>query len=218
MNSLSDPQKIQAFYDNYFELTGETNGWPSTQAALTIYHEGSNSPYQVWEQFKDVLDVGSGEGHFAAYLRDIRKFTGDYIGIEILPMFYEQSIMRYGDHTNAKFILADFLRHEFGAEKFDWITSLGSLSVRQSRQHDHDLAVCHKIHKLARFGFSIYINDPQHTPADIKKHTPQLAYHDPISFLTLLKNEFRIQNAQAVSFSTGGDTRGTMIHAQIQGK
>ena len=77
------------------------------------------------------------------------------------------------------------------------------------------MAVCHKIRLLARYGFSIYINDPNDTPVVFMENTPDLAYHDPDEFISMLTNELGVLWAEAVTFPTDHHSQGTMIHAKL---
>ena len=211
---LVDANRIQAFYDSYFKITGNSLGWETPISAVAIYQEASNSLHQDWGGFGSLLDVGSGEGHFFEYLRAERGFKGAAVGLEILPMFYKAAVERYGMIENTQFILADFLTYDFKDKLFDWVTSLGSLSVEQKYQKAHDWAMCQKMLQLARFGVSIYINDPKNTPVEERSNIPNLAWHDTQEITSML-NDLGALEIQTVDFSVNAVSKGTILHVLV---
>lgn len=210
-----DKDKNQSFYEEYCEITGNTLGWESPISAAVIYEAASNSPYQNWRTISNLLDVGSGSGHLLSFLRSIRGYQGSYTGIEILPMFYDIAIANYGSEKSVEFILADFLQYPFDNMKFDWVVSLGSLSVKQDDQLAYDWAMCQKMIRLSHFGVSIYINDPMNSPAIITDYYPNLAWHKTHDFENMLK-EMGVKEVQAVHFPISVDAVGTIVHAKVQ--
>ncbi|MGB3532645.1 MAG: class I SAM-dependent methyltransferase [Microcoleaceae cyanobacterium] len=187
-NQLSlDTDKIYSFYDKYVKEHGISAGWSTTESATNAYTETSNCSAQKWDRFGNVLDVGSGEGHLLQFLRQKRGFTGSYTGIELLDFFHQKAIERYGNMNNAQFIYGDFLSYDFGQDKFDWVISLGSFSVKQPQQHEFDLAFCRKMINLAEYGVSIFLNDINQMRPNRLEEVPELAAHDINDFVSMVQ-------------------------------
>ncbi|MDJ0509982.1 MAG: class I SAM-dependent methyltransferase [Crocosphaera sp.] len=185
---IVDIQKIETFYQKYTHLHGTTNGWPSLDIAEDVYLGASNCSSQKWVQFKSVLDVGSGEGHFLPFLRKHRGFTGQYTGLELLNSSHQQAIELYGYQNQVNFLQGEFLSYSFAnGEKFDWVFSLGSLGIRQESPEQHDWDFCQKMLELARFGISIYLNDQDNTYIERTPEFPEIVYHDAAKFTAMLK-------------------------------
>ena len=206
--------RIHLFYQEYINKYGVSAGWSTRQSAENAYIAGSSCANQNWPNFRSVLDVGSGEGHFLSFLRSKCGFIGQYTGIELLPFFYEKSIELYGKQDKAEFICAEFLAHDFGTKKFDWVVSLGALAVKQKQQKEYDLAFCRKMISLARYGISIYLNDiNQMKPGRLEK-VPDLAAHDIDLLTSMLKKECYFSNIDVLHYPLSS-SQNTMIHLTI---
>lgn len=188
--SLVDIDRIKAFYEDYFQKAQTSCGWSSLESATQSYIAVSDCSKQNWKTIKSVLDVGSGEGHLLGYLKTQRQFTGKYIGLELLPKSHQTAVKLYGKEPLAQFICDEFLAYDFGDQKFDWVISLGAISVKQDQQEDHDKAMIKKMISLAKYGISIYINDAQKLDKENLKVVPYLATHNISDFINLLKEEF----------------------------
>ncbi len=213
-NPIVDANKIRDFYTKYIQIQGSTIGWSSIDVANSVYEQSSLHADQRWDQFKQVLDVGSGEGHLMDFLRKHRGFKGEYTGIEVLPSFYNNAVKLFGSQSETKFILSEFLNYDFKGVKYDWVFSLGSLSVLQEKQEEHDSAICKKICSLARYGFSIYINDDS-LKSPSKKPMAGLAYHSMEDFISMLEKEPNVSSVEAVVVTVSQYSRGTIIHAKL---
>ena len=158
--------------------------------------------------------MGSGQGHFLPFLRSERNFSGQYIGIELLPFFHQTALELYGHQRKTNFICAEFLSHDFGDLKFDWVLSLGGLSVKQNQQQAYDLAFCNKMVSLTRHGISIYLNDKQHVPADRLKQVPDLAVHDIPEFVSMLQEQYPQSKTKVIHYPTPTAQK-TIIHLKL---
>ncbi|MEM7183792.1 MAG: class I SAM-dependent methyltransferase, partial [Spirochaetota bacterium] len=191
--------------------TNTTIGWLSKDSAYESYQNISNSPWQDWQNYASVLDIGCGEGHLFEYLYKYRAYTSKYIGIELLPLFYNNACELYANRENTEFICAEFLSHEFGTQKFDWVFSLGSLSVKQENQYEYDLASCQKMVSLAKYGVSVYLNDITNMRSGRQKELPHLAFHNVADFVGMLLDNFPLKEYEVVHFPDATSQK-TIIH------
>lgn len=187
---IIDTQRILDFYTHYIEHHGVSAGWSSMDYALQLYDLSSNCSYQHWPTFHSVLDVGSGEGHFKKFLRQQRQFTGQYTGLEMLPEFHKTALEKYSQDEKVELMCEEFLEYDFGDRKFDWVFSLGSLSVKQENLHERDLAFCKKMAALSRFGLTIYLNDEKLVNQKYLDNVNNLAVHNIDNFLKMLGQNF----------------------------
>ncbi len=185
-----DSNKVQDFYDRYIEGHGIKAGWATQDDAINTYKQASSCSAQVWSDFESVLDAGSGQGHFMDFLRQKYSFTGKYTGNEIVEILHKEAVNIYGEFENTDWIHGEFLSHDFGSDKFDWVFSLGSLGVKQIPQKDCDLAFCTKMIELARYGISIFLNDVKHMRPGRLEEVPDLAAHDIDKFASMIQENF----------------------------
>ena len=90
-----DIDRIQSFYKEYVEQHGVSAGWSTQRSAENAYRIAASYADQQWSTYQSVLDVGSGEGHFSTFLRAKCGFVGQYTGLELLPLFYENALKLY---------------------------------------------------------------------------------------------------------------------------
>lgn len=208
---LVDTDKIQRFYKDYTNKHGVSCGWSSIESAITAYTAASNCVDQRWSDFQTVLDVGSSDGHLLPFLRSERNFQGQYTGVELIPSSHENAIKFYGKEDQAEFICSEFLSYDFGTRKFDWVMSLGGLSVKQEQQQEYDLAFCRKMVSLARYGITVYLNDINQMPPGRLEQFPDLAAHNINDFVSMLKKENSTSKVEFVHFPSPNSQK-TMIH------
>jgi SAM-dependent methyltransferase len=206
-----DIERIKDFYQDYFKKANLTCGWSSFKSAVDSYSAASDSSYQNWEKINSVLDVGAGEGHLLRYLRLKKNFVGKYVGLELLQQCCQKAIELYGKDPLFEFICDEFLNYNFGEQKFDWVVSLGSLSVKQNQQREYEKASVKKMLNLAKYGVSIYLNDQNKVDKEQIKGLEDLAMHDIPSFITLVKEECIPQEITVNHFPTEESYK-TMIH------
>ncbi len=187
---LIDDQRIIDFYTDYIKHHGISAGWSSMDYAQQLYTLSSECSYQNWPTLQSVLDVGSGEGHFKEFLRQHKQFKGKYTGLEILATFHDIALKKYGQDDQAQFLCEEFLAYDFGDQKFDWVFSLGSLSVHQENLQERDLAFCKKMVALSRVGATIYLNDEKLVSRGYLKDTNNLAVHNINDFSKMLSQHF----------------------------
>ncbi|WP_299455536.1 class I SAM-dependent methyltransferase [uncultured Microscilla sp.] len=186
----TDTQRIYDFYQHYTQVHGTSTGWSSLDYALRLYDLSSSCPHQPWTELTSILDIGSGEGHFKDFLRTKHQFKGHYTGIEVVPEFHTTALAKYGDDAQTTFIDGEFLTHDFDTNKFDWVFSLGSLSVLQPNQAKYDEFFCKKMRALARYGTTIYLNDATLTCALSLQNVKHLATHNIDDFVHMLRQNF----------------------------
>lgn len=213
--ALVDTKKIRVFYENYVNNSGITAGWPSMQLALESYAAASNRSNQRWTEFESILDVGSGEGHFLPFLKTERGFIGRYTALELLDLVHNRATELYGSQPNAHFINAEFLAYNFGEEQFDWVFSLGTLTIKQPQQREHDLAVCRKMIDLAKYGITVFVNNIDLVNPRRIEQMPELACYNIAEFVQMLQAEVPSAKVEAVRYSSE-HPQCTMIHLSKQ--
>lgn len=161
-----------------------------------------------------MLDVGSGQGHLLPFLTAQRGFAGRYTGLELLPSFHNTASELYGHHSHAEFICAEFLAHDFGAAKFDYVLSLGGLSVKQPRQDEYDRAFCKKMAGLAHYGISLYLNDAKQMRPGRLEAVPDLVAHDIPQFVAMLEKELAPVGIEVTHYPEPS-SQNTMIHVEL---
>jgi SAM-dependent methyltransferase len=197
------------------EKNGTTIGWSSAQVAYNNYWAISNCAAQAWSQFQSVLDVGCGEGHFLPFLRKERHFSGQYTGLELLPFFYQKSVEFYGGQEKAEFIEAEFLNYKFSeSAKFDWVISLGGLSVKQELQQEYDREFCQKMLGLARYGISIYLNDVKYQKPGRQEQFPNLHFHNMAQFTAMLEQISPTSTVEMTHYPTP-TSQNTIVHVLL---
>ena len=207
----TDSNKIHNFYLKYIK-DNHTSGWPSMESAREAYEIASNSLDMKWTEFQSILDVGSGEGHFIDFLRNQKRFSGKYTGIELLSDVHNKAVELYGNYSHTEFLNEEFLSYNFQQKKFDWSFSLGSLGVKQIQQEKYDLANCRKMINLVKYGISIFLNDISKIEQKKLEQFPDLAVHDIPKFVSMLKEDLKVSKVEVIHFPTN-DSRKTMIHA-----
>ncbi|NET74013.1 MAG: hypothetical protein F6K62_24675 [Sphaerospermopsis sp. SIO1G2] len=113
--------------------------------------------------------------------------------------------------SNTNFILDEFLSHDFGENKFDWVVSLGSFSVKHPQQKESDLAFSRKMISLANYGVSIFLNDVKYMRPGRAEEVPDLAFHDIDDFCSMLDDNFSISKVE-VKHYPDEKSQPTMIH------
>ena len=134
------------------------------------------------------------------------------MGIEVLDFFHKKAVELYGNQTHTNFIHGEFLNYDFGGKKFDWVFSLGSLSVKQIQQEKHDLVNCRKMIDLANYGISIYLNDIHQMKPGRLEEVPDLAGHDIPKFVSMLEEKLKVSKIEVIHFPSI-DSQKTIIHA-----
>ena len=210
---MIDLKKLEDFYARYTVQKGNTAGWSSLEAAMRTYRAASICEYQNWTEIRTVLDIGSGEGHFANYLRKERAYTGEYLGLEALTGFHKKALELFSEPPLTRFLQDEFFIHDFLDTRYDWLFSLGSLSLKQDEQEKHDRVFFQKIGKLARQGISIYINDRKLVPPERQAAMPDMAFYDLDDFIARMKMEIPAKEVLVDNFQISSYARGTMIHA-----
>lgn len=197
-------QKIADFYQKAISQHGDRSlmaaRWSSQEKALLIHEGISNLPQQNWADLHTVLDIGSGQGYFLSFLREKRGFEGKYTGLELLPEFDKIAKEVYSNDPQAEFICAEFLAYQFGARKFDWVFSIGSLSPKKPDQEAFDLAFTEKMAGLANKGFSLFLNDLKYIAPSRLEQVPDLAVHDVDKFAGDLEKRFPGSKASIVHY------------------
>lgn len=211
-------QRVSEYYAEYVVKHGVSAGWSSNEKARDSYATAASSEEQQWTSFQSVLDIGSGEGHFLDFLRQDKFFTGHYTGLELLPMFHEVAVKKYGGDSNSELIQGDFMEHDFGSVKFDWVLSLGALSVKQENkkeQEAYDVAFCRKMMALTRYGITVYLNDIDQMRQGRLNALPNLAAHKISDFVSMLKHNFPMYKVEVMHYPTP-DSQNVMIHAYLK--
>ena len=213
---IDELESIHEFYRNKIKKYSlgdpeQSVGWSSKESALDCYFHSLNYPCQRWREFQEVLDIGSGQGSLLTVLRTERNFTGTYTGIELMREFYQNAIERFKVDPKAIWICNDFLIHDFKDKKFDWILSLGSFSVKSSQQKQRDIATVRKMVELARYGFTIFLNDSEQMRPGRLEEVPDLAVHNIPEFVDLIKKITKVAKVETVHFPKPTSQK-TLVH------
>lgn len=214
-DKLVDTKTIRDFYTAYVQKHGVSAGWSSMETAINAYGAVSSGAGQRWGEYRSVLDVGSGEGHLFEFLAAQRGFAGHYTGLEVLPFFHEKACELYQRHNQTSFVCAEFLGHDFGAARFDWVLSLGGLSVKQPRQADYDREFCRKMAKLANHGISVYLNDIRQMRPGRLAELPDLNAHDIPAFVAMLNEELEPAAIEVMHYPTPS-SQNAIVHATLK--
>ncbi|WP_452229326.1 MULTISPECIES: class I SAM-dependent methyltransferase [unclassified Lacinutrix] len=168
---MNRKDRIQDFYNKMPSINAKnipiqqlehlTVGWRNKDSANGSYQAASVYPFQVCNEIKSVLDVGSGLGSFLSYLRNSKGFDGHYFGVEILEDFYTYGKEIHIKDAKATFACVDFLEMPLSDANFDWSFSIGSLSVIQDDQNKENRETILKMYALSNFGFSIFLNNAE---------------------------------------------------------
>ena len=131
-----------------------------------------------------------------------------------MPEFHCVAIDLYADGPLAKFICYEFLEYDFWPKRFDWVLSLGALSVKQPKQDEYDKAFIKKTAKLAKNEFSVYLNDVHQMRSGRHKEVSGLAVHNIHEFVGFLKRKFRAAKVELVHYPTQ-TSQNTGVHVII---
>lgn len=94
------------------------------------------------------LDIGSGVGLFIPYLNEKRIKLGEYLGVDLIPLFVDYSKKTYPDY---QFILGDFMSKSFKTnKKYDYVFALGVLVSRVSDYEEYLLEFIKKMTLVSR--------------------------------------------------------------------
>ena len=212
-------EKIDKFYAHSRSL-GNTDyravGWPLAEDAEKVYSKAASFDKQYWEEIESVLDIGSGLGGFCAYLQSQNKFKGKYLGIEILEQYAKSSQEKFLPNQNIQFECRDFLKHDFGNVSFDWVFSLGSLSVLQENQKREDYLTIQKMNQLAKKGFTVYLNDADNLMENTKERLAKglpLATHKLNDFIgQIIEIVSKYEEIKIEHVDTSQDYQKTLVH------
>ena len=213
---IDELEPIHEFYRNKIKKYSlgdleQSVGWLSKESALDCYFHSSNSLHQRWSEFQEVLDIGSGHGSILPVLRTERNFTGTYTGIELLKEFHQSAVERFKEDSKAIWICNDFLIYDFKDKKFDWILSLGSFGVKSPQQEQRDIDTVRKMSKLAKYGFTIFLNDIEQMRPGRLEELPDLAAHNIPEFLDLIKAIMKVAKVETVHFPKPTSQK-TLVH------
>lgn len=114
----------------------QADGWTTDKLATLLYEQvDSLFAKEISKDKKfSILDVGSGNGYYYKYLEDKNWFElVDYHGLEIFEKSYEASKKLNPD---AQYYCGEFLSHDFGSQKFDFVVSIGALAVNDYFSHE----------------------------------------------------------------------------------
>lgn len=180
-------ESIREFYRRYAELHGNTLGWPTLDDALIVYDAATRSALQAWPTIRSVLDVGSGEALLASFLREQRGFGGHYLGIELFEPSHRRALEHHGSREDVELVRGEFLAHDFGDRRFDWVFSLGSLSAEVRNHSDYERRTIARMLESSVRGITVYVNDVELMPPQRLKQVPGLVGHHIPSFVDRLR-------------------------------
>jgi len=129
---------------------------------------------KIEEPFAGILDVGCGHGGLLD--EDYCEFFY-YTGIDLMPEFIEEARRR---HPKATFILDDFLTHDFGNQKFDYVFGSGIFSLKRDDWQENVFRVVSKMFHLCNIGVGVNF-----LSAYSKCENPKAAYVHPSSMMNL---------------------------------
>ncbi len=216
--SVVDPARIRRFYEAGLLQHGRESfqalRWTDRVAMEMGYRVVSGSPLQNWEQHGSILDIGSGHGDILPVLRQERNFRRKYVGVEIMPEYCITARRRHREDTLATFICDEFLHHDFEADHFDWVISLGGMNVKQPNQEQYDHAVFAKMRALARDGFSVYLLDKSKATLEIMGRAPEMAFHNIGEVVEKLQQEYH-PSAMEIKRYPNEESRRVILHLKF---
>ena len=200
VNVLSRPRSLmsniirltQEFYEQRREATDigtsqeiiEANhvGWNSVENQIKSFEIATDLSWINWEKIESVLDVGCGYGKLLDFLNSQKFYKGKYCGIDIVPEFIKKAIDIHDNKDGNDFILGDFLEQNWNHEKFDFVISLGGLSVNHDYPEQfgqksvvYAQKLISKIVEHSKLAISLYF--PNADNIDYSKRKPRMAYH-----------------------------------------
>ncbi|HLO87138.1 MAG TPA: methyltransferase domain-containing protein [Nostocaceae cyanobacterium] len=161
-------------------------GWQSRSNQYLGFEVATTFDGIDWQEINSVLDIGCGYGNLVEYLRQEKNFQGEYTGIELLPEFWEEAKRLYGNDSRNKFILGDFITHEWNQQKFDIVISLGTISINLDYPNEYgekstsyaNESISLMI-KLTKIAMSLYFVNSAHVPILERYINLNLACYSP---------------------------------------
>lgn len=100
---------------------------------------------------KSILDVGCGPGAFYPFLQECFSNVS-YTGMDLNVGFIEYA---KNLHTQATWITADFLEHNFQAQQFDFVFASGAVAIKVADNQKFVEGMIRKMFALCKTGMAI---------------------------------------------------------------
>lgn len=168
------------------DLLANSVGWKSHRSQLGVFAMLTAFERLDWNGLSSILEIGCGYGQLGAFLRENKKFSGAYTGIDILPGRIKKARQLYGGDPGNTFIAGDFLRRPWRAARFDLVVVGGAISVNYDypgMQGDISLRYAEEIIRqavgLARRAVSVYFPSRLRDVAPAKGNDPDMVFYAP---------------------------------------
>ena len=150
-----------------FGSISQADSWTSKEMS-TFYYKKATAMFQDYINYKafnsenklKLLDIGSGNGFYAAYLKQVKLLESiDYTGIEINPKSCEAAQAK---DLAVNFINDDFAQMQFGFKPFHFATIIGTFaifdSLSTSEAQDYIFKNVRKAFNCCEYGLALLIS------------------------------------------------------------
>ncbi|NES05139.1 MAG: class I SAM-dependent methyltransferase [Okeania sp. SIO2F4] len=186
--------KIEQTIDLEESLSKEV-GWGCYENQYQGFQLATNLVNIDWSSTNiSILDIGCGYGALARYLREKKGFQGKYTGIDILTTFSEKASELQGNDNRNYFISGDALSYNWKDSKYDFVVSLGTLSVNYDYPEPYgkeSLEFAFKLVNLicqlsCRYACLYYPNE-KNSPLIQRMTSTDMAFYDPDNIEKMFK-------------------------------
>lgn len=169
--------RIQDFHRYRLGLTPQKElGWADQDSQLARF-----GAICSWGDLSDctVLDFGCGYGDLRPFIND-RFENVNYLGVELMPEFINEAILRYGEIPNTSFIQGEFLKLDL--PQVDVVLASGSLSYRNENPL-HTQITLSRMWEIASKGIAFNMLD-----ASVSESNSVVVSRDPEQILAYCRN------------------------------
>ena len=136
---------------------------------------------EIAPELNSVLDVGCGLGHLYLYLKSV-GFTGQYVGVDIVPEFAEMATKNFKDEPSVTIKLASGL--DPLPTGCDFVMLSGVFNNRMPDNKSFMEATLHRMFNAAKKGIAFNA-----MTSYVDYHDDNLYYVDPMEIFAFCKNE-----------------------------
>lgn len=176
------------------DLLAQSVGWKSHRSQLGVFALLTAFEHLDWKSLSSVLEIGCGYGQLGVFLRETKRFSGTYTGIDILPGRIKKARQLFGGDPRNTFIAGDFLRRSWGSACFDLVIVGGAISVNYdypAAQGDISLRYAQDIIRqaagLARRAVSVYFPSWLRDVALTQANDADMVFYYPQQIETMVR-------------------------------